>query len=709
MPFDDKTRNQLARFVTDARELIKSEFAEQLQRVYGISATGDITPLADLRDLDEEQRALAEILRERVDYLKASSLTEENPTASAVDRLAREQAFTVLNRLAAIRMAEKRGFIVESVGHGYQAKGFQVDCQVASSGLGDVYHRYRRYLFCMFDELAWDLGALFDRRSPTSLLFPRESALLKLFELINAPDIDALWADDETIGWIYQYFNSKEERQKMREESAAPRNTRELAVRNQFFTPRYVVEFLVENTLGRIWYEMRAGDTCLAEKCRYLVRQPLEIFLGDPIQAHERVYGNRDDCFEIPEPVAAAYRGDLSKIEEDRGPHERWVAIAIPPDQFLKITGQKYDPAGGSELLDRIWEAIERKPESPILSDVLSIWTGLSEFVLASSGSPYDREPFEKLWKAFKNAIRNQASKELSQEELLKNPVYISYRAKKDPRDLKILDPAVGSGHFLLYAFDLLQVIYEEAWNDGKSPVFSATNRTLRDEYPDVGTLRRRLPELIVRHNLHGIDIDLRACQIAALALWLRTQRAWHEQGLKLVERPQIRRSNIVCAEPMPGEPEMLDEFASELQPKVVGQLVRRVFEAMKLAGEAGSLLKIEDEIIGAVAEAKKQWLKTPKPEQIRLFGDSRPIQEEFGFDLAGITDETFWEEAEGRIYAALQVYSEQAENGTGFWRRLFAEDAASGFAFVDLCRKRYDTILMNPPFGRRRPHPKTI
>ena len=56
--------------------------------------------------------------------------------------------------------------------------------------------------------------------------------------------------------------------------SAAPRNSRELAVRNQFFTPRYVVEFLTDNTLGRIWYEMTRGETRLNEQCRYLVRRP---------------------------------------------------------------------------------------------------------------------------------------------------------------------------------------------------------------------------------------------------------------------------------------------------------------------------------------------------------------------------------------------------------------------------------------------------
>ena len=65
----------------------------------------------------------------------------------------------------------------------------------------------------------------------------------------------------------------------MRADSPAPRNSRELAVRNQFFTPRYVVEFLTDNTLGRLWYEMTQGRTALTDQCRYLVRRPNEIFL----------------------------------------------------------------------------------------------------------------------------------------------------------------------------------------------------------------------------------------------------------------------------------------------------------------------------------------------------------------------------------------------------------------------------------------------
>ena len=288
----------------------------------------------------------------------------------------------------------------------------------------------------------------------------------------------------------------------MREASDAPRNSRELAVRNQFFTPRYVVEFLTDNTLGRIWYEMRKGDTRLKDECRYLVRRPKEVFLGPGEKAPQRA----------------------------------------------------------------------------------------------------------------------ESDENLTQKELLKKPVYIEHRFKKDPRDIRSLDPACGSGHFLLYAFILLLLIYEEAWGDTESPKSEATGKTLQEDYNTLDALRQAVPKLIIEHNLHGIDIDPRCTQIAALALWLRAQKSWKDLGLKAAERPRIVRSNIVTAEPMPGEGDMRREFTESLKPRVLGQLVDVVFEKMKLAGEAGSLLKIEEEIKERIAEAKRQWVKSPEMEQVALF-----------------------------------------------------------------------------------------
>jgi hypothetical protein len=607
MAFDTTTRNRLASFVAAARGLIADEFTEQFQSLYGISATGDIAPLDRLSHLDEEGLGIAARLRERIDYLIKNHPHDRDGAKVAVARLAREQAFTVLNRLAAVRMTEKRGIIVESVGKGYQSKGFKVFETVAGSALGDTYHRYRCYLFCLFDELAVDLGVLFSRRSLQSLIFPRETALLELLGLLNAPALEGLWAEDETIGWIYQYYNDQAERKKMRDESSAPRNSRELAVRNQFFTPRYVVEFLNDNTLGRIWYEMTQGDTTLKEQCRYLVRRPTEIFLS---------------------------------------------AGEAPP-------------------------APNQEPENK--------------------------------------------NEELSQEDLLKQPLFIPHRPLKDPRTILMLDPACGSMHFGLYAFDLFEVIYDEAWALEEKLGPDALSRppgmkSLHANYAGKDAFLKDVPRLIIEHNLHGIDIDPRCAQIAGLSLWLRAQKAWQRLGLKQAERPAIKRSNIVCAEPMPGEKELLREFVEREFPAeeraVCLRLLEAIFDKMQLAGEAGSLLKIEEEIRSSIEDARDAWnkLATKPPE---LFTTTELNQLSTAPKLTGLEQAVsslttgprhlttdFWERIEERIYAALRDYAEQAENGGSFQRRLFAEDAARGFAFIDVCRKRYDAWAMNPPFG---------
>jgi Eco57I restriction-modification methylase len=595
MAFDDSTRARLREFVGDARALLTAECTRQLQHEYGMNpVTGEVVELSRLPVLDDTRRDTARLLRDTLTHYLATSPSGGRP--EALQRIVREQAFTVLNRLVALRMMEARGLLLESIARGYQSRGFQLYQRLAGSSLGETGDAHHCYLASLFDEFALDLAVLFERFSAQGRLFPHESALLELLGLINHPEIEPLWAEDETIGWIYQYYNTQEERRQMRADSPAPRNSRELAVRNQFFTPRYVVEFLTDNTLGRLWYEMTQGQTTLTEQCRYLVRRPQEIFLQP---------------------------GEEAPAQEE--PH-----------------------------------------------------------------------------------------RDLSQEALLQQPVYIPFRALKDPRDIRMLDPACGSMHFGLYAFDLFEVIYDEAWELAhgsdeaqKSSASFASFVSFVAQYLDKAAFLADVPRLIIEHNLHGIDIDPRAVQIAGLSLWLCAQRTWQQQGLRPQNRPCIRRSNIVCAEPMPGEEAFLDEFieahlAATPEHRLLGQLVRRVFDAMKLAGEAGSLLKIEEEIAGAMAEAKQKWLADTRPEQGCLFADDTvpAVQKERGLDVTGITDETFWEQAEERIYTALQTYAEQAENGGGYQRRLFADDTARGFAFIDLCRKRYDVVVMNPPFG---------
>lgn len=613
MAFDQGTRNRLARFVGDARSLLSEEFSRQLQNEYGLDPeNGTVTELEKLTSLDDRRRETARILRETMDYYLAGKKVDAKAQQDVLQRIVREQAFTVLNRLCALRMAESRGILLESIARGYQSKGFQLYARLAGTGLGETGDAYRSYLFSLFDEFAVDLAVLFDRFSPQGRLFPRQTALNSLLDLINDPEIEQLWAEDETIGWMYQYFNTKEERKAMRDASQAPRNSRELAVRNQFFTPRYVVEFLTDNTLGRIWYEMTQGETALKDSCRYLVRRPTEIFLK---------------------------KGETAPAQ-------------------------------------------------------------------------------------------NSADEELSQEELLKQPVYIPYRQLKDPRELKMLDPACGSMHFGLYAFDLFEQIYAEAWDLEETLGENALWRladldSLHQTYSDRESFLRDVPRLIIERNIHGVDIDPRAVQIAGLSLWLRAQKSWQAQGVKPQERSQIRRSNIVCAEPMPGDREMLEEFlgtlkedrledlmrralrvpagqkvrATKAMADALGHLVRTVWQEMELAGEAGSLLKIEETLRGAIATAQKEAEEKSPLFRVLEFGLSETVGEQVVPVLAG-EEQGFWHQAERLVLAALETYAESAANGGSFRRRLFAGDAVQGFAFIELCRKKYDAVVMNPPFG---------
>lgn len=73
------------------------------------------------------------------------------------------------------------------------------------------------------------------------------------------------------------------------------------------------------------------------------------------------------------------------------------------------------------------------------------------------------------------------------------------FRKVDSPEDLSVVDPACGSGHILVYAFDLLAQIYEEQ-----------------------GYSRRDIPQLILQNNIYGLEIDPRAAAMASFALTMK-------------------------------------------------------------------------------------------------------------------------------------------------------------------------------------------
>jgi hypothetical protein len=280
----------LERFVSTAKNLLMQNVTELLQQYYGIWTDGHSIPVEQLANQDPDTIHTARMLRERLKHLLAALPDNEaDKERLAVSQLIAEQAFTQLNRFCAIRMCEERELILESIHGGYDSVGFQSYDAIAQQIAMPKYNRYKWYLYSIFDELSIELPAVFDRYSPYGLVFPDESTLLKLLDFINDTQLSEwydeqngtrvnFWKEDETLGWIFQDYNSLEERRKMREESSKPRNSREMAVRNQFFTPEYIVRFLTDNSLGRIWYEMTKGQSNIGkDQCHYMVCRPDEI------------------------------------------------------------------------------------------------------------------------------------------------------------------------------------------------------------------------------------------------------------------------------------------------------------------------------------------------------------------------------------------------------------------------------------------------
>lgn len=154
------------------------------------------------------------------------------------------------------------------------------------------------------------------------------------------------------------------------------------------------------------------------------------------------------------------------------------------------------------------------------------------------------------------------------------------------PEELTLIDPACGSGHMLTYAFDLLYLIYEE---EGYAP--------------------SQIPDLILTHNLYGIEIDPRAGALAAFALTMKAS-AKRKLFLKRPIHPKIRVLNPVSFSPeelnflITPEGEIDDEvafwnlfsqadiFGSLIQPP--RDLMKRLIAHIKLLSHKGDLLYID-------------------------------------------------------------------------------------------------------------------
>jgi len=142
--------------------------------------------------------------------------------------------------------------------------------------------------------------------------------------------------------------------------------------------------------------------------------------------------------------------------------------------------------------------------------------------------------------------------------------------AKLRPEDIKVIDPCMGSGHILVYAFDVLMQIYTQVGYTDKDATIS-----------------------ILENNLYGLDIDKRAFQLAYFAVLMKA-RQYHKFILK--KQPQchiyaIAESNGINMKHLAYFGAKLDELARPVALNQIQELIATLHDAK----EYGSIISVAD------------------------------------------------------------------------------------------------------------------
>jgi hypothetical protein len=548
---DKERRSRLKRVVGLARRVVEDDVKVQLRRL-GIDEDG-IKPVEKLPYLSVEDRELRTKIVEAIEKEKAGDISY----GEAFNRYVRHVGFTYVNRIAALRAMEVRNLIKETVIRrdaygGHSRREYELAEQ---KRISDPYELLKAGLVEAFNEVSAEIKVLFDVNSEYSLVFLGHKALLELIRLLSEEVPEEDWKEDDIIGWIYQYYN-EEARAEFKKSKRKPKAD-DIPVINQFYTPRWIVRVLVDNTLGRLWLEMNG-------RCPKL---------GYPIK---------------------------------------------------RTKEQLENPSGDT----------------------------VDEF--CSYLVPLSQEP--------------------------------PPREKKRVREIKVLDPACGSGHFLVYAFDVLFRMYRE--DESHTPV-------------------EEIPRLILENNLFGIDIDLRAVQLAALSLYLKAK----SYNPKL----RITKMNLVCADARITDGKVrkafLERFADDPE---LQRIFAKIFEDLEYTYEIGSLLKVREPFEKLLERRRQekgiQAALVPRIKGQTVISKSGKIEGQAKLEMKVLESEETTqviaipkEVTLEQMLNALKEFEREAMEKRDMGTLLFAIEAEKSVGLLAVLTEKYDLTLMNPAYGSAR------
>ncbi|MCU0660790.1 MAG: BREX-6 system adenine-specific DNA-methyltransferase PglX, partial [Myxococcota bacterium] len=506
-------KSQLSNTIRGLRERLLRDLRATAEQDYRLSVRAQDAGLSEAARI--RRKRLEDWLDERA---RSASPKNDNARTEARERFlsqaVKDAAATLLNRLVLLRHMEAVGMVAPPVvTGGWNSKGYREFREFAPALLGDETEGYAYLLKVVCDELALDLPGLFGDVGLSHLFRVPASTLREVVEQLDDKELESAWTDDTTLGWVYQYWNDPErEALDAKINGGGKVEPHEIASKTQMFTERYMVEWLLHNSLGLTWL-------CMCKK-------------------------------------------------------HGWTADATSPPGPLSMNGE------GESEAESVLEALDRRR---------AMWREKRERgeVALDALMPVS-EGLEDRWKYY-------VPQPIPDDAVASAPESI--------RDLKLLDPACGSGHFLIIAFDLLAELHrEEARHRGE---------TWSDQ---------EIAESILERNLYGVDIDPRAIQIAAAGLYLKSKR--------LSRGARIKQLNLVAPAlnlaTLPDDDPALVRLVREMREEtgIPEELTRKLVKALSGVDHLGTLLKVDAAVDEAIREYESKYGKgsqldinlTPQP-----------------------------------------------------------------------------------------------
>ena len=349
-----------------------------------------------------------------------------------------ECTFTLFNRLAALKVMEDRELFPEvirrRVEHGNLSYAHKQWLEEHADERNAERMGLKHFLEDKFQEFSENYKIPLYSPNYAYAMLPTADELFEIITAFNEIEQDAdcgadIWKGDDILGWLYENFNTVEKL--ALKDSGDKTEYDKVSLQSQVYTPQWVVKFLVDNTLGKMYLEM------------------------------------------------------------------------YPESNFI------YDE------------------------------DGKVKYLIANAPTSQMRHP-------------------------------------KKLEEIKLIDPACGSGNFLIYAFSLFYDLY--------------LNQI--DQY-DADYSRRDIPKLIVENNLYGVDLDERAVQLTQIALFIKAMQLKGRRGA------MPTYTHVVSTHfELPEYSKVKGAFISgsdwnETQQKTI----HSIWEDLRAAYKFGSLIRVEEQL----------------------------------------------------------------------------------------------------------------